>query len=292
MTQDSKLFILPRSKEGEPDHRFAVSAERILSELGADTIEDLLQFAKETESIQHRAASAGLKLAVAIFLEAKYLDEHHRYDQDNQYGWRSKLLRKQAQEILENIGFKHKNAHKLVASASWVSSQNLDKHEKAWMESLTPSHIYELSRMSSEGYALVKKEVSYPDFLFSAGQQEITVRRLEELRRLYPKHVIEQSKEAKSQHNAKVETAPSVTTRSEPTLLEAVPEMVDTPIAVPATDPVQDGIRMLIESLGLIGSIDDLALSDHYLEQLKPYGMTLGILVDILGSRATVKWRR
>jgi len=292
MTQDTKLFILPRSKEGEPDQRFSVSAERILNELGAETIKDLQQFAKETESIQRKAASAGLKLAVAIFSEAKYLDAHHRYDQDNQYGWRSKLLRKQAQEILENIGFKQKNAHKLVACASWVSSQNLDKYEKAWMKSLTPSHIYELSRMSSEGYALVKKEVSYPEFHFSAGQQEITVRRLEELRRLYPKNVIELSKKANSQPIAQLETAPSITTRSEPTLLEAVPEMLDTEIAVPVTDPVQDGIRMLIDSLGLIGSIDELAMSDHYLEQLKPYGMTLGILADILGSRATMKWRR
>ncbi len=292
MTQDTTLFILPRSKEGIPDQRFAISAERILNNIGTDTIEDLLQFANQTESIQRRAASAGLKLAIAIFSEAKYLDVHHRYDQDNQYGWRSKLLRKQAQEILENIGFKQKNAHKLVVCASWVSSQNLDKYEKAWMESLTPSHIYELSRMSSEGYALVKKEVSYPEFYFSAGQQEITVRRLEELRRLYPKNVIEQSKKTKSQPIAQLETAPSVATRSEPTLLEAVPEMVDTPIAVPATDPIQDGIRMLIDSLGLIGSIDELAMSDHYLDQLKPYGMTLGILVDILGSRATAKWRR
>ncbi len=292
MNQDTTLFILPRSREGIPDQRFTVSAERILNDIGTDTIEDLLQFAKETESIQRRAASAGLKLAIAIFSEAKYLDAHHRYDQDNQYGWRSKLLRKQAQEILENIGFKQKNAHKLVACASWVSSQNLDKYEKTWMESLTPSHIYELSRISSEGYALVKKEVSYPEFHFSAGQQEIAVRRLEELRRLYPRNVIEQNKKTKSQPIAQLETAPSVTTRSEPTLLEAVPEIVDTPIAVPATDPIQDGIRMLIGSLGLIGNIDELAMSDHYLEQLKPYRMTLGILVDILGSGATVKWRR
>ncbi len=53
------------------------------------------------------------------------------------------------------------------------------------MFSLTPSHIYELSRLNAEGFEVVKQEVSYPGFTFTAGQREISVRRLEELRRLH-----------------------------------------------------------------------------------------------------------
>jgi len=275
MTQDTTLFILPRSKEGEPDHRFASSAERILNEVGAGTIEDLLQFAKETESIQRRAASAGLKLALAIFSEAKYLDKHHRFDKDNQHGWRSKLLRKQAQRILENVGFKQKNAHKLVACASWLSSQHLDKDEVAWMELLTPSHIYELSRMNREGYMLAKKEVSYPDFHFSAGQQVVSVRRLEELRRLHPNTEIEVSSETQKLK-----------------LLDPVPDSNETPTAAPNIEPEQDGIKMLIKSLKLIGSIDQLSASQIYIEQLRPHFMTLEMLAAVASPNAEERLRR
>ena len=53
------------------------------------------------------------------------------------------------------------------------------------MCSLTPSHLYELSRFNVEGFEAVKQEVSYPGFTFAAGQREISVRRLEELRRFH-----------------------------------------------------------------------------------------------------------
>ena len=44
--------------------------------------------------------------------------------------------------------------------------------------------------MSSQGYGVVQEEVSYPDFMFCAGQQSISVRRLEQIRRSYPKHEV------------------------------------------------------------------------------------------------------
>ena len=57
------------------------------------------------------------------------------------------------------------------------------------MCSLTTSHIYELGRLNSEGFEAVKLEVSYPGFTFAAGQREISVRRLEELRRFHSKSI-------------------------------------------------------------------------------------------------------
>ena len=41
--------------------------------------------------------------------------------------------------------------------------------------------------MSDEAYKAVKGEVTYDEFSFCAGQKSISVRRLEQIRRLYPK---------------------------------------------------------------------------------------------------------
>ena len=183
----SKLMA-PVDSDGSPDQRLNSSLNRILAELGDETAQELLKFATETAVLQRNAASAGLRLAIAVFNEAKYLDKHHRFDDDNQYGWRSKRLRKQVQQMVEAVGFKRNNAHKLVATADWLTSRYTDKDEKKWFETLTPSHLYELSRMSSEALAAVKQEVSYTDFHFSAGQLPITVKRLEELRQVHPKN--------------------------------------------------------------------------------------------------------
>ena len=185
MNYDSKQWLLPRNKEGSPDHRFEKSFSRILDEIGDETHSRLRQFSIETSHLQRQSSKAGLDLAIAIFNEANYLDANCRYQPDNQYGWRSKLLRKQAQLILETIGFKRNNANKLVKTAEWLTKKLFNSEERQWLFSLTPSHIYELSRLNAEGFEVVKQEVSYPGFTFTAGQREISVRRLEELRRLH-----------------------------------------------------------------------------------------------------------
>ena len=62
------------------------------------------------------------------------------------------MLKKQAQQTLERIGFTNKNANKLVATADWLTQRYFGKDEEKWLESLTPSHLYELSRMSEDGF--------------------------------------------------------------------------------------------------------------------------------------------
>jgi len=75
-------------------------------------------------------------------------------------------------------------------------------------------------------------------------------------------------------------------------VFEPAPTTTDLPAALPATDRVQRGIDMLIESLRMIGSIDELWVKPHYLEQIKPHRMTLEMLVDVCTPTTPVRWRR
>ena len=186
MSNTNYSLLLPFNKYDQPDHRFKQSLERICKELGEDAVGELMDFVSQSQQLQKNYARQGLNLALAVFHEAAYLDRHHRFDQDNQYGYKSKVLKKQAQVILERIGFSRTNAHKLVKTASWMVTTHQGKDELKWFDSLTPSHLYELSRMSDEAYQAVKDEVTYEGWYFCAGQKSISVRRLEQIRRLYP----------------------------------------------------------------------------------------------------------
>ncbi len=189
------LQFLPIDKDGRPDHRFNSSLDRIRANLGEQTINELIEFCSHTSQLQKGYAKQGLAFAVAVFKEASYLDKNHRFDQDNAYGYKSKVLKKQAQQTLERIGFTKNNAHKLVATADWLTQGVFGNDVEKWFESLTPSHLYELSRMSEDGFNQVKQLVSYPEFKFSAGQKDIAVRRLEEIRRTFPKHKVLEEKQ-------------------------------------------------------------------------------------------------
>jgi hypothetical protein len=186
MTPSIINLILPVNKEGFPDQRFSASIERVVKEIGTDVVEELVDFQRQTARLQGNASKAGFQLALAILNEAEYLHRHHRFDEGNKFGFKSKMLRKQASLILENIGFRHKNAHKLLVAAEFVKSLPPGS-VREWIQSLSPSHIYELSRMNEEGLNAAAKEATYQDFTLSAGWKELSVRRLEAIRSLYPK---------------------------------------------------------------------------------------------------------
>ena len=187
MSNTNYSLLLPINKYDQPDHRFKQSLERICNELGEDAIGELMDFASQSQQLQRNYARQGLNLALAVLHEADYLDRHHRFDEDNEWGYKSKVLRKQAQVMLERLGFSRTNAHKLVSTASWMVSTPFGKDVLKWFTSLTPSHLYELSRMSDKAYKAVKDEVTYDGWSFCTGQKNISVRRLEQIRRLYPK---------------------------------------------------------------------------------------------------------
>ena len=247
----SKL-IAPVDSDGSPDQRLSSSLDRILAELGDETTQELLKFAAETVVLQRNAASAGLRLAIAVFNEAKYLDKHHRFDDDNQYGWRSKRLRKQVQQMVEAVGFKRNNAHKLVATADWLTSRHTDRDEQEWFKTLTPSHLYELSRMSSEGLTAVKQEVSFTDFHFSAGQQPISVKRLEELRQANPKskEVVEGGKSNQDSTARQVAALKAANDADETTTAELLQQFVQLAQTIDWSAIQQDPLAM--ESLNSI----------------------------------------
>lgn len=186
MTPSIINLILPVNKEGFPDQRFSASIGRVVKEVGTDVVEELIDFQRKTARLQGNASKAGFQFALAILNEAEYLHRHHRFDEDNKFGYKSKILRKQASLILENIGFRHNNAHKLLVAADFVRGLAPGAF-KDWTKSLSPSHIYELSRMSEEGHGVASNEAAYSGFTLSAGWSEISVRRLEAIRGQYPK---------------------------------------------------------------------------------------------------------
>ena len=98
------LLFLPIDKDGCPDHRFNSSLDRIRANLGEQTINELIDFCSQASQLQKGYAKQGLAFAVAVLKEASYLYKHHRFDQDNPYGYKSKVLKKQAQQTLERIG--------------------------------------------------------------------------------------------------------------------------------------------------------------------------------------------
>lgn len=82
--------------------------------------------------------------------------------------------------------------------------------------------------------------------------------------------------------------------RAMPTMdiFEPAPTTTDLTDTLPATDRIQQGVDMLIESLQLIGSIDELTMKPQYLDQLKPHFMTLKVLSSVCAPSTPVRWRR
>jgi len=73
---------------------------------------------------------------------------------------------------------------------------------------------------------------------------------------------------------------------------ELVPTTSDLLVALPPTDPIQQGIDMLIGSLKLFESVDELLQKPQYLDQLKPHAMMLEILSVMCSPKTPVRWRR
>ena len=135
------LVFLPINKEVHLDNRFKSSFDRIRTNLGEKTINELIDFCSHASQLQRGYTKQGLAFAVAIFKEASCPHQFHRFDKDNPYGYKSKVLKKQAQQTLERIGFTKNNSHKLITTAEWLTDNFFGEAEEKWFETLTP-HIY------------------------------------------------------------------------------------------------------------------------------------------------------
>jgi len=164
---------------------FEQSFKRICESIGEDAVQELEEFRSKTIELQWNASQRGFELAQAIYEEAEYLDLNCRFDEDNRFGYKSKTLRKNIVVVLQSLGFKKNNAEKLVKAAQFLLASK--DHVQNWLKSLTPSHVYVLSMMNESGLNQVISEVKYEDFHLCAGAKDISVRRLEEIRRWHPK---------------------------------------------------------------------------------------------------------
>lgn len=95
-----------------------------------------------------------------------------------------------------------------------------------------------------------------------------------------------------SSHPAAIHTDSTTVEPQVVDFFEPAPTITDLPISLPPTDRIQNGIDMLIESLSLIGNIDELLMNPQYLDQLKPHAMTLEMLSNTCAPKTPTRWRR
>jgi Holliday junction resolvasome RuvABC DNA-binding subunit len=188
--------LLPINKNGDLDERFKESIQRVLKDIGFDTANVLSDFYVKTAELQRSASRAGLELAIALSKESHRLSTHEYRHPDDEYNWMSKSLKKQTSEILNRLGFKEKNTSKILRAAEFKQSFKIYTD---WIDSLSVSHLNELSRMNEEGIKKVIKEVSTDKTTFLGSEEtfllpakewkDISVRRFEDIRRFNPKNL-------------------------------------------------------------------------------------------------------
>ena len=188
--------LSPINKNGDLDERFNESIKRILKDIGPDTVNVLSDFYVKTAELQRSASRAGLEVVEAFNKESHRLSTHEYRHPDDEYNWMSKSLKKQTAEILNRLGFKEKNTSKIIKAAEFKQSFRSCTH---WIDSLSVSHLYELSRMNDEGIKKVIKEVSTDKTTFLGSEEtfllpakewkDISVRRFEDIRRFNPKNI-------------------------------------------------------------------------------------------------------
>ncbi len=255
--------LLPLNKEGELDRRYEDNIKSILNELGSENADVLSSFYENTTKLEKEAGNAALQLALCILKHVEDLDKNHKFDSnDNYIGWKSKSIRKRLSESIQRLGFKLKNAHKIVKAAEF-------KHglisSNCWIESLGVSHLYELSRMNQQGFKYALEQALDPEFHFAAGAyKDISVRRLEEIRRMYPKLEPKEIRPVQLSQAVDVEvvTEPSLT--AEESLF-------------PTQEQLMDQLKAIVNAMDL-----DMILVDKELrEKLESISYPLMILADL-----------
>ena len=218
--------LLPLNKEGELDRRYEDNIKSILSELGSENVDVLSSFYENTTKLEKEAGNAALQLALCILKHVEDLDKNHKFDSnDNFIGWKSKSIRKRLSESIQRLGFKPKNAHKIVMAAEF-------KHalisSNCWIESLGVSHFYELSRMNDQGFKYALEQARDPEFHFKAGAyKDVSVRRLEEIRRMFPKLETPDIKPSQLTPAVDVEVVTEPSSITEESLAPTQQELVD-----------------------------------------------------------------
>ncbi len=218
--------LLPLNKEGELDRRYEDNIKSILSELGSENVDVLSSFYENTTKLEKEAGNAALQLALCILKHVEDLDKDHKFDSnDNWIGWKSKSIRKRLSESIQRLGFKPKNANKIFKAAEFkhgIKCSNL------WIESLGVSHLFELSRMNEQGYNYALEQASDPEFHFAAGAyKDVSVRRLQEIRRMFPKLETSEIKPAQLPQTVDVEVVTEPSSTAEESLAQTQDQLIE-----------------------------------------------------------------
>ena len=179
--------LLPLNKHNKPDTRFIENISWILQDIGKENLDVLIDFHEKSEQLTSGATNAFYNVAMSCLRHADYLKYSRNTDIAGQHRWKSKSLRKRIGQVLGG-SLKQQYANKLAAAATWEFEL---EHKTAWLDYLTPSHKYELAMMSELGVAHVVNLVADEDSNLVGGLPtswtDISVRKLEEIRRQYPK---------------------------------------------------------------------------------------------------------
>ena len=183
--------LLLTNKYGKPDDQYVDNINRVLKDIGDHHYHILQNFYEQSIKQQKDAAESGLRLAIALYKEIDRMEESGSFIDDDVYvGWQAKSWRKRVQERIESAGFSRQYAYKLAVAGQWEYKLTLGTSQR-WLNSLTPSHKYELALMSEDAFESVIKQVAHPQFPLSnkglPWQQwdDISVRSLEGIRKRY-----------------------------------------------------------------------------------------------------------
>ena len=193
MTNQLARALLPLNKYGDLDQRFEESIKRIIVDISSEATQVLSDFYIKTSELQRSASKAGLELVEAIYREAHRLETSRYKHEGEEYVWMHKTLRKDAADVLNRIGFKNKNASKIIKAAELKESFTLNSD---WINQLSVSHLNELGRMNETGIKQAIANCCTDETTLIGGQfggipakewKDVSVRTFEEIRRFNPK---------------------------------------------------------------------------------------------------------
>ena len=138
--------------------------------------------------------------------------------------------------------------------------------------------------MSEEAFNYVKQEVAYPEFHFSAGQQNISVRRLEDIRRSHPKKKVSSEKAHNFPQTTVEDTQVLQQVCRQKALEVAAQQTPELSQLVPAADTAQISNTKMIEQFKILAeTIDWSAIGECQSSRvfLSEIAETLSLISDL-----------
>jgi len=205
MTSELAKTFSPTNQEGCVDYRFNDDLKQIFGSLSDDVMAGLNTFKRQTTELENRYGGLAFKLCKAFIEHIEHLNRNEQ-DDTNKWKWRSKALKKQLRQGLQELGFKPSNASKLIGAAELIERikpfeyncdfKSLEEHQESerfykWAKKLSISSQYEISRMElRDTFSFIGNEASVRTQLQELSQdftKEVSRNELASLRLRFPK---------------------------------------------------------------------------------------------------------